>query len=82
MRKIGQYRRGMELCLANAVKAPFSALRAVRQTLATATLFPLRPAKPAFSLRIAALPPAMRPAMRADEERAFDAPQCAPQGSV
>jgi hypothetical protein len=33
MSKIDQYRRGMELCMANAVRAPFAELRAVWHTL-------------------------------------------------
>lgn len=33
MRKIDQYVRGMEFCLANAAKAPFHELRVVWQTL-------------------------------------------------
>ncbi|HYW58884.1 MAG TPA: hypothetical protein VE909_00050 [Xanthobacteraceae bacterium] len=39
MHKIDQYRRGMELCLANAVKAPFSELGAVWQTLGKSYAF-------------------------------------------
>ncbi len=34
MRKIDQYRSGMEFCLANASKAPFKELRALWLTLA------------------------------------------------
>jgi hypothetical protein len=33
MRKLEQYRRNMEFCLANAAKAPFEELRAVWQIL-------------------------------------------------
>ena len=33
MRKIDQYVRSMEICLANAAKAPFGELRAVWETL-------------------------------------------------
>ena len=33
MSKVEQYRRGLELCLANAAKAPFAELRAVWQTI-------------------------------------------------
>ncbi len=39
MRKIDQYRHGMEFCLANAVKAPFNELRAVWQTLGSSYAF-------------------------------------------
>jgi hypothetical protein len=34
MSKVEQYRRGLELCLANAAKAPSAELRAVWQTIA------------------------------------------------
>ena len=39
MRKLEQYRRNMELCLANAAKAPFDELRAVWQTLGDSYAF-------------------------------------------
>lgn len=39
MRKLEQYRRNMELCLANAAKAPFEELRAVWQTLGDSYAF-------------------------------------------
>ena len=39
MRKIDEYRRGMELCLINAANAPFRELRAVWQTLGNSYAF-------------------------------------------
>jgi len=39
MRKLEQYRRNMEFCLANAAKAPFDELRAVWQTLGDSYAF-------------------------------------------
>ncbi len=39
MRKTDQYRPSMELCLANAAKAPFRELRAVWQTLGSSYAF-------------------------------------------
>jgi hypothetical protein len=39
MREIDRYRRGMELCFENALKAPFNELRAVWQTLGTSYAF-------------------------------------------
>ena len=39
MRKLEQYRRNMEFCLANAAKAPFDELRAVWRTLSDSYAF-------------------------------------------
>jgi hypothetical protein len=39
MSKVDQYRRGLELCLANAAKASFAELRAVWQTIGMSYAF-------------------------------------------